>query len=254
MFVTKGDGRVKRFVLVCGCLLFALFTGAARADVNVTDVTPADMQGWAFIDDNTGLAGTGTMVAGPGVPPLGTGSAQVSVGGPADRQLLGTAAFTGTPLSAITLLDYWSYQTGPILALSLQFDIRYRPTDTAYGGRLVFEPYQQTGVVPSGWTHSSAVAGPTGGRWWSSKITPAGSDGLCPQSSPCTWAQIRANWPDAAISGALFFKAGGGWSAFTGNVDAFTIGIGTDLTVFNFDPSESDQDQGDAGVDLQDEE
>jgi hypothetical protein len=102
----------------------------------------------------------------------------------------------------------------------------------------VFEPYQQTGVVPSGWTHWLAVAGPTGGRWWASKTTAAGSGGLCPQSSPCTWPQVRANWPGAAVKGAVLFKAGGGWSAFTGNVDAFTIGIGTRFTIFNFDPNE----------------
>jgi hypothetical protein len=228
--------------LVCGCLLSALFVGAARADVNVTNVTPAHMQGWAFFDDNTGLPGTGTMVAGPGVPPLGTGSAQLSVSGPTDRQALGTLAFNGTPLSAITVLDYWSYQTGPILALSLQFDIRYRPADTAYGGRLVFEPYQQTGVVRPGWTHWLAVAGPGGGSWWASRTTSAGSGGLCPQSSPCTWAQVRAYWPAATINGALLFKAGGGWPAFTGNVDAFTIGIGTRFTIFNFDPASTEAD------------
>jgi hypothetical protein len=225
--------------IVCAvAAVVALSFGVARAaSPNSVDVTPVDMNGWAFFDDNTGLAGSGAMVYGPATPPRGVGSAQLSVTGPADRQALGSTAFSGTALSALTSLEYWSYQSGPMLALALQFDVRYHPADTTYGGRLVFEPYQQGGVVPAGWTHWTAVAGAAGGKWWASKTSTAGSNGLCSQASPCTWAQVRANWPDASIRGAVLFKAGGGWPSFTGNVDAFTIGVLGASTTYNFDPA-----------------
>ena len=39
-------------------------------------------------------------------------------------------------------MKYSTYQPGPTLAIAVMFDVRYRTTDSAYGGRLVFEPYQ----------------------------------------------------------------------------------------------------------------
>lgn len=229
--------------LLAGICATAVAIGGASAATGTTvTVTPANMQGWSFVNDQTNGPGSGQLVSGPAGQPLGTGSAQLAVTGPADGQILGTAAYLGTRLADLTALDYWSYQSGPTLAIALQFDVRYRPSDTAYGGRLVFEPYQTVGVVPSGWTEWNAL----NGRWWSSRTTPAGSNGLCPQASPCTWAQVLANWPDAAIAGRVLFKAGSGWTPFTGNVDAFTIGAGTQTTTYDFNgavppPTSKDQ-------------
>jgi hypothetical protein len=135
-----------------------------------------------------------------------------------------------TALSDITAWGYSTYQPGPILAITLQFDVKYRTTDTAYGGRLVFEPYQQSGTVGSGWQ----TWNPYTGVWWASKTNTAGSNGLCPQASPCTWAQVTAYFPDAVISGRLLLKAGGGWTNFDSNADALTIGV-TDGTATQVD-------------------
>lgn len=221
--------KLSYFVVFAATLAFAATALAASSTVTVH---PGDMHGWVFFDDNTGGPGTGQMVTGPAGQPLGAGSAELTVAGPTDRQALGTAAYAGTPLGSLTELSYWSYQTGPTLAISLQFDVKYRPADTLYGGRLVFEPYQTVGTVPAGWSQWDAL----NGVWWASRTTAAGSNGLCPQSSPCTWAQVLASWPDAAIGGNLLFKAGGGWAAFTGNVDAFTIGAGGTSTTYDFEP------------------
>src|ERR1043165_5626144 len=91
-----------------------------------------------------------------------------------------------------------SLDPSPTLAIALQFDVRYRTSDTSYGGRLVFEPYQNGAVtVGSGWQQWS----PLNGTWWATKTTAAGTGGAqvvplpagnCGQATPCTWAQIKA--------------------------------------------------------------
>jgi hypothetical protein len=217
------------FAMVVGLMAFPAMGGFAASGTTVV-VTPANMQGWAFVDDN-GNGGVGQMVSGPETPPLGSGSAELSVSDSGQGYMLATAAYTGTKLSDITTLSYSSYQTGPTLAIALQFDIQYTPDATGYQGRLVFEPYENGHVtVGSGWQSWS----PLEGTWWATK---APGKTLCPQGEPCTWAQVRANWPDATISGNTVFKAGSGWASFDGNVDAFTIGVNGVNTTYDFEPA-----------------
>jgi len=221
-------GRVSA-ALMGVALIGSLFAPVARAATTIT-VSPNNMQGWAFFDDK-GNGGTGVMVPGPATPPLGTGSAELAVTASNQGYALGTGAYVGTALSAITNLSYWSYQPGPVLAIALQFDIKYRTADTTYDGRLVYEPYQNGHVtVGSGWQTWS----PLSGIWWASNQTASG--GLCPMGSPCPWATVLATWPQATISGAVLFKAGSGWSSFTGNVDDFTIGVSSSDTTYDFEP------------------
>lgn len=218
-----------------GVLTAGLGVLPAAATASTVVVNPANMHGWVFVDDQTNstATATGKMVNGPGSPPAGTGSAQISVSGLSQGQIISNLAYAGTPLSSITNLDYWSYQSGPTLALAFQFDVRYHPSDTGYQGRLVFEPYQQsTNPVGSGWQHWTNL---TSGVWWASKTSAAGSSGLCPQSNPCNWSQILSNWPHASILYNVLFKAGSGWNAFSGNVDAFTIGINGNNTTYDFE-------------------
>jgi len=210
-------------------LAAAGLSGAGTPDI---DVTTANMQGWSFINDCGVGTPTGALVTGPATPPFGTGSAQLTVSATNECIMLATPAYVGTMLSHFTSMKYASYQSGPTLAIALQFDVRFHPSDTVYQGRLVFEPYQNgTITVGSGWQNWSALDG----KWWASKTTAAGSNGLCPQSSPCTWSQILVNWPSASILGNTLFKAGSGWSSFTGNFDAFTIGIDGVNTTYDFE-------------------
>ena len=215
---------------------------AGDHDGETTVVSPRNMRGWAFYDDNTGGPGTGSMVVGPGRPPAGRGSARLTVVTPADRQLLSTARYAGTRLDAITALSYWTYRSSPdpqnVLAIALQLDVDYDLSDanTAWQGRLVFEPYQAAGntVLTGIWQSWDALAG----KWWASG---APGNTVCPQSKPCTWAQVLDAFPNAGLRagvGYLHFKAGGGWTAFSGNVDAFTIGIrGHETVTWDFEPA-----------------
>ncbi len=147
----------------------------------------------------------------------------------------------GTPLANITALSYSTFQPGPALAISIQFDVRYRSGDIAYGGRLVFEPYQNGAVVVgAGWQSWSPLAG----TWWASKTTAAGTGGAqvvalpagnCAQPTPCTWAQIKAAFPSAVILGRFLLKAGSNWTGFDGNADNLTIGLSGVNTTFDFE-------------------
>ena len=211
---------------------FAVSPASAQTTNTTFVVTPTNPYGWYFYDDTTDstTTATGNFVDGPATPPLGSGSVHLTALTATDRQAIATNAYAGTPISNITTWGYSTYQPGPTLAITLQFDIKYRTTDTAYGGRLVFEPYQQSGTVGSGWQ----TWNPYNGVWWASKTTAAGSNGLCPQSSPCTWAQVTSSFPDATINGRLLLRAGGNWTNFDGNADALTIGI-TDGTATQVD-------------------
>lgn len=213
------------FAVVVGAVALAAAQAAAAATIVVT---PLNMQGWGFFDDN-GNGGLGALVTGPGTPPLGAGSAQLAVTSSDQGYALGTGAYDGTRLQDITNLSYWSYQTGPTLAVALQFGIHYTASATGWQGRLVFEPYQNGQVtVGSGWQQWS----PLNGIWWAT-----GSPGntLCPISAPCSWANVLTYWPDASINGALLFKAGSGWSSFDGNVDGLTIGVSNSDTTYDFE-------------------
>jgi hypothetical protein len=197
-----------------------------------TVVSTANMRGWSFINDCGVGAPSGALVSGPASPPLGMGSAQLTVGAANECMMLATQAYIGTMLSHLTSMNYASYQSGPTAAVALQFDVRYHPGDAVYQGRLVFEPYQGGAVlVGPAWQNWSALDG----KWWASKTSAVGSNGLCPQSSPCTWSQIQLNWPGASILGSILFKAGSGWTAFSGNVDAFAIGIDGVITTYDFE-------------------
>jgi parallel beta-helix repeat protein len=207
----------------------------------VSLVSPANAGGWQFFDDFGSGTGTGGFEVGKGTPPLGTGSAFLQVDSVARHAFEDFGVYHGTRMDDITSLRYSSYQNGnanTIVTASLQFDIDYDLTDAnnAFQGRLVFEPYQTpTNTVQQlVWQDWDALAG----RWWASNVI---GQGACPQSNPCTWAQVLAAFPNAGIrnttTSGVIFKAGGPvGSNFDGNVDAFKIGIRGFHTTYDFEP------------------
>jgi hypothetical protein len=232
----RKGGPVKRSFLATSFALAALaLTTLPVAAAETVVVSPADMHGWAFFEDNSGGPGSGKLVNGPSNPPLGSGSAELSVTGPSDRQALGTGQFGGTRLADIKKLSYWSYQTDTRLAVSFQFDIHYTHYDTflPYQGRLVFEPGGTgNGGIVSGWQKWDKML--TTGKWWATR-DPGKSK--CGQGAPCTWTQVKGFFPDAEINGVILFKVGGGWPPFKGNVDALKFGVEGCTTVFDFEKS-----------------
>ncbi|MFI5394004.1 MAG: right-handed parallel beta-helix repeat-containing protein [Candidatus Binatia bacterium] len=211
-----------------------IITGAIQAaQASTVVVTPSNMNGWASFDDYGSGTGSFALVDGPGTAPLGRGSAQLTVDSIA-RWAVGTLAYAGTRLDQITALSYDAYRTSGSspLAVSLQFDIDYGLGLTTYQGRLVFEPYLSGSPATGAWQSWDARAG----TWYSSR---APYNAACSMASPCTWAQVLSNWPNAALRlpGVLLFKAGGPWTGgFDGNVDAFTITTTSGSTTYDFEP------------------
>jgi hypothetical protein len=220
-------------------LVCALLGATSAAQAATQTVTSDDgSQGWVSLNEGpAGSSGGVAFVAGPAPAPLGVGSARLSVDGTA-RQILSTQAFAGTRLADISSLAYSTHGPSGLLAASLQFDVDYDTSDagTAWQGRLVFEPYQSGVVQPDVWQ----TWAPMSGKWWASG---APGNAVCPQASPCTWAQVLGAFPDAGLwegfptRGFVHLRAGGPWSGgFTGHVDALSIGVGGDATTFDFEP------------------
>jgi hypothetical protein len=210
-----------------------------------TLVSPADQKGWLFFDDFGSGTGSGGFEAGPATPPLGSGSAFLTVDATARRAFETFGAYGGTRMDDISSLRYGSYQdnnSNTVVAISLQFDIDYdlNDADNTFQGRLAFEPYLTGTVQQNVWQTWDAYAG----KWYGSKTTAiVGGVSVaqpCQPATPCTWAQVLTLFPNAGVrntaSSGLLFKAGGPWSpGFDGNVDAFKVGIGSFRTNYDFE-------------------
>ena len=98
--------------------------GAVLATSSTVVVKPSAMHGWFFYDDtHDSLAtATGNFMAGPASPPLGTGSAHLTVASSTDGQALITPV-TGFNFADLSTLSYSTYRSsadvGNNLAISL---------------------------------------------------------------------------------------------------------------------------------------
>ena len=223
-------------------------------------VSPVDMKGWVFFDDNNGTpclpSTVCAMVNGPGTPPAGSGSARLKLAGPSDRPSLGAllSQLAGKRFAEITELKYSTYKSSPTapgdpLAIALQFSVDNNVLDSDYKfkGRLVFEPYLEPslGPVAAGvWQTWDTLAG----KWWLSGAGRSLPSMVCSQSVPCTKSELLNNYPNIGIRDVLgqpntILKAGGGWSSFDGNTDALTVGIGGTTTTYNFELGPTNKDE-----------
>ncbi|MCY7378155.1 MAG: hypothetical protein LH467_02310 [Gemmatimonadaceae bacterium] len=213
-------------------------------------VSPADMHGWAFYNDQNGTlcadSAVCRLVEGPGGPPSGVGSAELATTVASDGLALIRKDYAGTRFDAITTLEYSTYRqsvdSGNNLAIAFQVNADYDLNDavTGWQGRLVFEPYQGNGgnAVQGIWQRWDAKAG----KWWGTKasVPKAGiiAANPCVQATPCTWTQLLAAYPNVGVHGtygAVILKAGSGWPSFRGNVDLLTIGTAIGSTSFDFE-------------------
>jgi hypothetical protein len=196
--------------------------------------------GFGFVQETP--TGSGAFVSGPNGSD-GSGSAQLTVDA-TGGEALANDLYAGTRLDHINFLSYKTYQ--PAVgsnATTLQFDADYDSTDssTAFQGRVVFEPSLsgQAGVTNETWQTWNPLTAPSG--WWQTGNAIVGGVNVgkaCTQAAPCSFSQLLASYPNAAIrpitqqsagqpiAGGIWLKAGGGWSpGFTGNVDSLTIAV-----------------------------
>lgn len=219
-------------------------------------VTPADMKGWIFLPENVNGGQTGQMITGPLTPPLGTGSAEFILTANDQGQILANVQFAGTRLDKITTLKYSTYKASAgvsLPALQFEFDDDVTDANNLFKGRMVFEPYHNNRTITAGtwqeWDTQTNGDGNATGNWWFSTNAnfPAGQVS-CPQSNPCTYAEIVALYPNAGIrnpitptTGGMLFKVGSGGGVYTSSVDQLKVGVVAGLVTtnktFDFDPN-----------------
>ena len=164
----------------------------------------------------------------------------LAVTDPTGGHILATIRYAGLKLANMTELKYSNIGNLTPQSIAFQFDVDADLTDlnAAFQGRLVFEPYQSFGngaVIPNTWTQWDVLQG----KVWGTGSGPSRPfSNLCPQSNPCTILQVLATYPNLGVSagvGKMLFKAGSGWSAFSGNVDKFIIGTSAGSTTWDFE-------------------
>lgn len=215
-----------------------LLAFAPLASATTNTIHPANMQGWGFAQETA--TGSGSMVSGPETPPLGTGSANLTVDS-TGGVVIAKNGYKGLAFSDLDILKYSTYRTtgSSALAIALQFDFDTDVTDTdnSFMGRVTYEPYH-TQVVETGewqeWDTLNGAAGAGTGNWWLTRTTISAS---CTQSNPCTLSELITLFPNSGIRNTananVWLKAGGGWTGgFNGNVDELTINDDT----YNFEP------------------
>lgn len=228
-----------RFVFQMSLVICFSISGLAQT----TETVDEGNTDWGFLNETVPPPGSATseFVIGPGTPPMGGGSARLTLGAASDGVLVGTQLHAGVRLADITTLRYATYQNQTPQAIALQFNVDYDDTDgnTNWQGRLVFEPSTIGPVQINTWQTWNAL----NGSWWSTGTPVVGGTAAaspCTQAAPCSWAQVLANFPNIANqSGALagiLFKAGSGWTAgWDGNVDQFQIQTGAFNVIYNFE-------------------
>jgi len=219
-------------------------------------ITPNAPYGWFFV--NEGASGSGYFVNGPGDPPAGRGSALLTIDG-TGREAIATSIYQGRSLSAISRLEYATYQAfsgSPDETLYLQFDVDYDATDssTAYQGRLVYVPQVASPIVARAWQTWDTLSG--GAAWYSSASGGSGfrpivggvvqSSPPCNQATFCTWSQVLAEYPNArvrpkvgTVPGLLLIKAGGpATGGFVGATDNLIVEVDGAVIEHNFEPGD----------------
>ncbi len=227
---------------------------------SVVVVSPVDTMNWYGFDDVTDTFIQPSFVEGPTGQPLGDGSSRIRTSDTGKYLFANSTDFPGTRFDQITELSYSEYANNPgntakspSLQLGADFDLT--DADESFQGRLVFEPYQNTTspnqpLVQGTWQRWNA----TNGKFYTSRGTILGNPTLCPQSAPCTRAQLLAAYPNVGIHrgllGLIGFRGEGSSPGvgFEGNVDALTVGVNSVNKTFDFEPAPPTISIGDATV------
>ena len=158
----------------------------------------APTRSWVFY--TSGPTPTGVFRSGPGDPPRGVGSFEMSTLVSDDHGTLFNFDHVNTRLEA------GDFAT------------------------LVFEPIytlDQHAVVPGTWQTWDGYSG----NWWSTRDLP----GIA-RFVPYTWAYILSQIPNATILGGFGVNQGSGSLDLTAATDALTLGVGGTTWVYNFEP------------------
>ena len=215
---------------------------APAAASSTVEVVEADVtrqaEGTPPTDDwvvytRTTTPGVATFVDGPGMPPLGDGSLQLTTAGGSDKVFVFNRDHVGKKLTDVDAISYRTYRTAgsaqQVAALNLVIDFD-GPAVAGGFSTLVFEPVYNNAhqpVVSDAWQSWTATGG---GTWWSTRPINsqcAGATAACDK----TWSEILSSNPAATVLGGFGVNQGGGNAGLTSSVDALTF----DETTYDFE-------------------
>ncbi len=245
--------RTLHLTLIPAIALALALAGLPGAAAAPTVVSPTDLDGWQFRHGTCGAPTTGnqTFEPGPAVPPLGTGSLQISVGANGDSfETFRNSGFNGTLLSALTSLGYSAYtDVDGVGGQAIYLILAVSTTGgNVVDDQLFFEPAYQSGQsasIPTQGPLAVDVWQPWDaliGGWWSLN----GFAGAGPGADVKTLAEYSAAFPNASLvdgaSGSVRLSTGcgsGAWPGFVGNVDNVTIGSAVRTVTYDFETMSS---------------
>jgi parallel beta-helix repeat protein len=219
------------------------FTNTITPATTVITVTPVITNGWAYITETVG-PGTGLLpfdiVLSPPDPTLGEASARLTITDVNWRHMYVAPIFTGTLLSDITVFEYRlrvPSASPQFPYINIGWDDNVTDGNTGFRGRLVYSP---PSLPANAWHIVDARNDPTP-RWYT---TLTGATQCNSIFNPCTFTQLVAAYPNAAIHpntlmgvplGFIGIRVGGGSSTGTGYADGLRVGVGSQVTLFDFE-------------------
>jgi hypothetical protein len=185
------------------------------------------------------------FVEGPGDPPLGEGSLELTtITYDGKQQYLEYAQYQA-PISTINEMGYSTYKhpdpasVGVVVSINMEIQTDPFLTNATGYSTLVFEPYrnpQQGPVIPDTWQTWNAYLG----NWWSTRPIPCAPT----RSTTVSWSVIVNCNPRAFVL-SYGINQGRGNASTTSNVDALKIGLANgNRWTYDFEPGcrESDGD------------
>jgi parallel beta-helix repeat protein len=219
------------------------FTNTITPATTVITVTPVITNGWFYITETVG-PGSGLLpfdiVLPPPDPTLGAASARLTITDVNWRHMYLSPVFTGTRLSDITAFEYRlriPSASPQVPYINIGWDDDVTDGNTGFRGRLVYSP---PSLPADAWHIVDARNDPTP-RWYT---TLPGATQCNSIFNPCTFTQLVAAYPNAAIHpntlsgvplGFIGIRVGGGSSTGTGYADGLRVGVGSQITLFDFE-------------------
>ncbi|MFN8542082.1 MAG: hypothetical protein U0232_31985 [Thermomicrobiales bacterium] len=260
MFMRNGRRALTLAVVFNLLLVGLLVVPAVGAATTTVIVRPATLGNWAIQDETCDGANTGDygLSGGPLVPPAGVGSARLSIGSNGDSYGgFRNSDFHGTLLSSINKLQYSTYVDvnidgqAPYMTLTLDADGDgdWDPGESA-DTSLFFEPTYQTGTYSGDTVPSQGLGAPQpvalnqwqtwdalAGGWWDNYVS-GGPPLITIASFLTAHPNAKIISPDGTLGG-LTVRAGcgaGAWDNFSGAMDRVVVGVGSNETMFDFEP------------------
>ncbi len=237
---TLADGTVCDDGLVCqdgACL--------CPDGVCTVQVTPSNLGAWvALVDPITVDTSVLTFENGPGTPPFGSGS--VNLTATDEFFVLATYQYSGVYLADFTALEYATYQPSTntdsptnVGKLALTIDFFGSPLQLA---GITFDPeLNGVPVLQDTWQVWDAINNGTA-LWSGDGCSCDWPNSTVPSSTPRTWADLVASYPNARINsfdpmvGVIVENVDGG-TTFAENINSVTLGTSSGTTRFVFGPA-----------------